>query len=650
MSKAFIDRSQNQSNEHNHSEIPQKKIDPVAQAKWMNSLNVNSGWGVSQMFAQEEEEQIQGKGLAINDDPSLEKEADEMGAKAAQGKMVNVTGSGSGVQRQVQEQDPPFWTWGTGANSFQISNQNEEGSGVLNIPNTYNVFANDAGIINVSLNNNLGISSEHQVSNNIEAKRKYIIDNYNWNAIVGIMKYVSENVDGFTYTNPSNITGTKADNNLIIPDDGILGIVDVQLQNAIENNNGEITAENINSIMGSVDGLPGTSFATIMGEDSKNTLRDEGDNTNIEKADGTDIELPDFESDSEETLYDFMRDITLARNGLWSDEDNIVNLTGLRRELEISETEDHKVQWNDTMAATWIETDADGNEIKHCKNYIATTEPGNRDANRMMTPQTMTVLLGLHKSRQPAGRTISPLIKSSDNNNNTYDFDNDNNAGMNFHPGGIRGYSSSQGGNNLKGGMILTNNALSGLSGGGGAIGAQQFNIHLSLGKLFHILSNYGVDRNKSAYNHLKDLRDSAINLQGQEFNLTPSQQNAINDFSSVEDILSRDEYNDARKKYIKDTVKFDLNKEEDILDGNSLTESAFSTTALDDGSKEVSSNVSGSSHGCQVIYGGSNFYDFWWNTTNKADDSGQRRWYFTLINISNPYNQIETQEGDLNE
>jgi len=63
-----------------------------------------------------------------------------------------------------------------------------------------------------------------------------------------------------------------------------------------------------------------------------------------------------------------------------------------------------------------------------------------------------------------------------------------------------------------------------------------------------------------------------------------------------------------------------------------------------------VSSNVSGSSHGCQVIYGGSNFYDFWWNTTNKADDSGQRRWYFTLINISNPYNQIETQEGDLNE
>jgi len=42
----------------------------------------------------------QGKGMPINDNPSLEKEADEMGAKAAQGKVTDVTGKGSGVQRQ----------------------------------------------------------------------------------------------------------------------------------------------------------------------------------------------------------------------------------------------------------------------------------------------------------------------------------------------------------------------------------------------------------------------------------------------------------------------------------------------------------------------------------------------------------------------
>jgi hypothetical protein len=41
----------------------------------------------------------QHKGLNINSDTSLEKEADEAGAKAAQGKMANVRGSGNGVQK-----------------------------------------------------------------------------------------------------------------------------------------------------------------------------------------------------------------------------------------------------------------------------------------------------------------------------------------------------------------------------------------------------------------------------------------------------------------------------------------------------------------------------------------------------------------------
>ncbi|MBI9052312.1 MAG: DUF4157 domain-containing protein [Bacteroidales bacterium] len=47
----------------------------------------------------------QGKGLPVNDNPSLEKEADEMGAKAAQGKMANVAGKGSGVQRKSEGQE-----------------------------------------------------------------------------------------------------------------------------------------------------------------------------------------------------------------------------------------------------------------------------------------------------------------------------------------------------------------------------------------------------------------------------------------------------------------------------------------------------------------------------------------------------------------
>jgi hypothetical protein len=55
----------------------------------------------------------QQKGLNINSDNSLEKEADEMGARAAQGKMANVRGNGDGVQRKRDEdksnEDPIFF-------------------------------------------------------------------------------------------------------------------------------------------------------------------------------------------------------------------------------------------------------------------------------------------------------------------------------------------------------------------------------------------------------------------------------------------------------------------------------------------------------------------------------------------------------------
>jgi hypothetical protein len=45
----------------------------------------------------------QGKDMSVNTDPALEKEADEQGKQAAQGKMADVKGKGSGVQRQGRE-------------------------------------------------------------------------------------------------------------------------------------------------------------------------------------------------------------------------------------------------------------------------------------------------------------------------------------------------------------------------------------------------------------------------------------------------------------------------------------------------------------------------------------------------------------------
>nr|WP_305067209.1 DUF4157 domain-containing protein [Mangrovivirga halotolerans] len=46
----------------------------------------------------------QAKGAAVNDDPALEQEADEMGKKAAEGEAVKVRGNGSGVQKKNDDE------------------------------------------------------------------------------------------------------------------------------------------------------------------------------------------------------------------------------------------------------------------------------------------------------------------------------------------------------------------------------------------------------------------------------------------------------------------------------------------------------------------------------------------------------------------
>ena len=237
MSKAFIDRNQQQNSNDNRTETKQAKIDPEVQLKRVNNQQIDGGWGIpAQMFAQEEEEESlqakaeeeelmqgkledeelmqgkaeeeelqmksgpegeerrsdsigtktvmpddvrgkmensfgtdfsnvnilqnsdkaanigalaytqgndvhfapgqynpgstkgqellghelthivqqregrvrptkQGKGLAVNDNPELEKEADVMGERAAQGKMADIAGIGSGVQMKGEEKE-----------------------------------------------------------------------------------------------------------------------------------------------------------------------------------------------------------------------------------------------------------------------------------------------------------------------------------------------------------------------------------------------------------------------------------------------------------------------------------------------------------------------------------------------------------------
>lgn len=137
MSQEFLNRNHHQDSENDNNIEHQKKIDPVAQLKWINSQQLDAGWGLDpvQMFgrvaleskltepsiqmkpeealhnvtesliqAQFVNPEIQGKSIPINSNPILENEADVLGKKAAQGKAADVIGRGSGVQRQTEEE------------------------------------------------------------------------------------------------------------------------------------------------------------------------------------------------------------------------------------------------------------------------------------------------------------------------------------------------------------------------------------------------------------------------------------------------------------------------------------------------------------------------------------------------------------------
>jgi hypothetical protein len=65
----------------------------------------------AQMMAGKEEKEMQmkqGKGMSVNDNPSLESEADNVGKKAANGLQVDVVGKGSGVR--LNELESMRWT------------------------------------------------------------------------------------------------------------------------------------------------------------------------------------------------------------------------------------------------------------------------------------------------------------------------------------------------------------------------------------------------------------------------------------------------------------------------------------------------------------------------------------------------------------
>ncbi len=542
---------------------------------------------------------------------------------------------------------------------------------------------------------------------------------YTLNAVVKIAKYVGNNITGISYSIPTDLSGTTTDNIKILPDDIVLGIALLQA-------NAEI----------SIDGMPGPIFIKdVMNELSDETdsgkrkrqFMHEIDNDQSTTIGGEAINIPDFTSD-EATLYDFFRNMTLARNGLWSDNENITNLTGLRRKLETTSP-----QWNDTIAVTWI-TKTNNEITKHAKIFAGTTEPGNLGTDKQLLPQTILFKLGYHKSRQPALRGHRTLSQTA---NDSLLFNAKDERGLNAHPGGTTGKILGMEQSKLPAGTVSTE---------------EQFKANLIITEIFSILSRWGLDKSKTAYINLKDAKDakelilgevenniakvhkegdqdnakeidlssskewlakywvntkkdrasllkiiqnvdsnfekpsgydemsktqilalltnnhiesiiekqiqyftdkasidgkagkSFLNIvDGKKEKITDFQTKATTDFERVEVLFDNFADNtvlkDSHKNYIKNQIKMQTIQERGAFTNTS-------ETLADDQATQVNENVGPWSILCQVIFGPEKFYEFMMQVSDKSLESGQRRWYYTLIDLASITASNDAESG----
>ncbi|MFT6500408.1 MAG: hypothetical protein ACJASQ_000517 [Crocinitomicaceae bacterium] len=304
---------------------------------------------------------------------------------------------------------------------------------VLDTNEDYVVSVLENNKIQIVLGNEAASSSNSKTTGKtINEIRQWILDRYNWNGIVKLMKSVSTEIDDFTYQVPSNLEGNTSDDSRILPDAAIIAIIKAQLNKQIESQ-GSPTAANYSAILNNIgigSSTTSSGFVTsFTDETSEFTLMDESSNDNSTLSNGTQLVVPNFETAAEEEVYNYAKALVGLKNGLWSNNTGVVNLVGLRRVLETT-----SAKFNDSIVVCWKSTEANGTTIKHAAVYVATSEQGHLTVDRGMVPQTLQMNLGYHWGRQPGGRSNHLLIKSA---SGTYDFDKKSStAGMNFHNGG----------------------------------------------------------------------------------------------------------------------------------------------------------------------------------------------------------------------
>ncbi len=365
-------------------------------------------------------------GLNVNSDKGLESEADVMGKKAAEGKMVDVSGKGSGVQRQVDEDPPSAETQEQGIiNATQNTEQTQEANVVEVAAETIETL--DQKIENGKISaivdgNKLKLYNDGTEIKEISlsSSRNYIKDNYNWSGIVMLMKAIAQETSNFAYSVPSDLKGNNDDDIKIIPNDALKYISLLQLNYNLDNNANE-----------SLDGKPGNNFITniISGDGETDSFDSKADFINQDSDNLTKVDfaesLENFSSSSnKKDMYDELKDLVGARNGLWSEEDRIVNIIAIKKEEGSRNTAETKIITNDYFFIAY--KDGDSYEVKK---FIGTADPG-KAANGMVMPnQTITLKPGYHQGYQPGGRTSNILRK----NKNSTDFSFEKNSSMNHH-------------------------------------------------------------------------------------------------------------------------------------------------------------------------------------------------------------------------
>ena len=368
------------------------------------------------------------------------------------------------------------------------------------IPTSFETGATDGRIGNKNQVKVVGESIVINLSKNgqnekktilISASRQYIVENYNWNGIIKLMQIVyKKNKD--KYVSPTNLKGLIEDDILIVPDLGIQYVVQQQLNEQLKKR--PLKNNSLNTILKPIDGKPGERFLNrIIGKKRSVFFSEKSNKSFKDIFNNNKITIPSVK-DPQDKLYSFFRSIVLSRNGLWSDNQGVVNVVGLRRILDkMSST-----RYNDGIVVCW----KDKNGQPHVELNIATTEPGNRYRRRQLEPQTMTMLAGYHNLRQPAGRTRNALKQSSNAGSVTWC---KGDTTMNFH----------QGGNKLKfpNNTWLSSYGLDSFVQTG--LPNRRFNkneifeLNQTLSKIYLWLSKYGNNKSIAPYQYCKKLADS---------------------------------------------------------------------------------------------------------------------------------------------